>query len=301
MAWFGAAYATDTNASGGNPYTSYDRNAYFGSSDTQAAGQLNGALGGYQDPNAVGAQTQYNAQANALGLANTARGGRGNSMMRSAMLQAPQARQAGMQAQYGQQQANAQNAMAAKDFESQRREAIQAQNLGFQRTDHDQALAQQRSTNNDIAMINGIGQAATGAAMSDERSKVLKSAMKGRGSDSPAVIIMIGCGEHEAGWDDDDEDDDEAGEDAVGAMRELEPATFEYKDEFKGAPGAGDGEYTGIMAQDLEKTPAGRGAVMTGPDGMKRVDGAKLSTLNSAALSQVIKDVDKLKGAKRGR
>lgn len=294
MAWLGAATAYEDPK-----YTNYtDRTKYFGESDTAAAQRLSIAMGGQQDPNATYQRTYQQAQGNSLGLANTARGGRGTAtMQRSAMLQAPQARQQATQAQYGAQQANYQNAAAAQDFEGNRRAVAEGQSLDTWKKDNAGQERQREDTNSDIAAVNGILSAVSGAAMSDKRSKNVLGA---RGAMSPQVVIMIGGGDHEYGLDSGDEDDDEAGDDAVDAMRELEPANFEYKDEFKGAPGAGSGEYTGIMAQDLEKTPAGRGAVSTGPDGMKRVDGAKLSTLNSAALSKVVKDVDKLKGAKRG-
>jgi hypothetical protein len=291
MAWFGAAYATQDG---------YQSRPTFSDTEAQAAQSLNTQMGGQQNAALAGQQVQQNAQGNALGLANSSRGGRGNSMARSAMMQAPQARQAGTQAQYQAQQSNFRNATQAQDFEAQRRSVIEQEQLGLYQKDNNDALRQMRDTNNDIAAINGIMSAvsggAGGGAMSDSRTK---NVLGKRGRDSAQVVIMIGCGEHEQGWDDDDEEDD-AGDDAVNAMRELEPSTFEYKDEFKGAPGAGSGEYTGIMAQDLEKTPAGRGTVAMGPDGMRRVDGAKLSTLNSAALSRLVKDVDKLKGAKRG-
>ena len=300
MAWFGAAYATEDPR-----YLDYrNRTQYFGGSDTQAAQALNQQLGGQQNAQAVGAQAMQQAQANAMGMANTARGGRGNALARSAMLQAPQSRQMATQAQYQQQQANFQNAQNAQEFEAGRRAAVEGQNLGKFTAQNEDVLRQQRETNNTIHALGGIMEAVGGAgAMSDKRSK---NVLGGKVAQTPGVVIMIGCGEYEhamgMGDDESDDDDDEsdAGNDAVDAMRELEPANFEYKDEFKGEPGAGDGEYTGIMAQDLEKTPAGRGTVTRRPDGMRQVDGAKLATLNSAALSKVVKDVDKLKGAKRG-
>jgi len=286
MAWFGAAYAYEDP----KYFDTRNRTKYFGSSDTQSAQQLTDSLGGQQNAQQVGAQTYANAQGNALGLANSARGGRGNSMARSAMLQAPEARQQATQAQYGQQQANFQAAQQSQDFESQRRAAHEARVLGEYKAGNEDALNQQRSTNNIIDAIGGMAQA---ASMSDERTKrVIPKPEKA----SPSVIIMIGQGEHEHAMG---LDDDDAGDDALDAMRAVEPSTYEYKDEFKGMPGAGGGEYTGIMAQDLEKTPAGKGAVAMGPDGLRRVDGAKLAALNTAALSRVVKDVDKLKGARR--
>lgn len=342
MGWFGASYAyTDPSQF---DYT--NRTDFFGSSDTQAAQQLNQANGGQVNAQQVGDQTAYNAQANAIGLANSARGGRGNYMMRSAMLQAPQAQQQGNQAAYAQQQANFQNAAAAQNFEQQRRAMVEGQTLNQQRADHNQALRQMQDSNNQFRAANAVmslGMNAAGtkadngdtgaSASADSSSNAgmadsagaypsdytasdarMKRLLKKQALSSPSVIIMIGHGDHSPSsmGDDDEPDDDEqgaepntsqskaAGADALNAMRALKPANFEYKPQFQGAPGAGDGQYTGIMAQDLQKTPAGASAVSTGPDGMKRVDGAKLATLNSAALSQLTKDVDRLKGAKRG-
>lgn len=74
--------------------------------------------------------------------------------------------------------------------------------------------------------------------------------------------------------------------------------SYEYKD--PGAPGAVPGTQVGIMAQDLEKTPAGSTLVHTGPDGMKRVDTQRLPLLQSAALKEAFDRIDKLE-AGRGR
>jgi hypothetical protein len=290
---FRAAYARDDTAN----FDYRNRTKFFGGqNDATAAQQLNQELGGQQDAAALGQQTADSAQGNAIGLANSARGGRGNTMMRSAMMQAPAARQAGVQQQYATQQANFQGAQGVQGYESARRDSVEEANLGHFRTGNNDALRQQRETNGTIETLGGIMGAVGAAAASDERMKNVLGGGKRDASSAPVIIMIGGNG---LSHFDDDEEEDEAGEDAVDAMRALEPQNFEYKDEFKGAPGAGDGEYTGIMAQDLEKTPAGKGTVALGPDGMRRVDGAKLSTLNSAALSKVVKDIDKLKGAKR--
>lgn len=85
---------------------------------------------------------------------------------------------------------------------------------------------------------------------------------------------------------------------ADGVARQLaltEPYTYEYRD-----PRYGQGEQTGIMAQDLERTPAGRTAVETAPDGTKMLNGAKLAAVNTAAIGEIMRDLDALK-AKRER
>jgi hypothetical protein len=70
------------------------------------------------------------------------------------------------------------------------------------------------------------------------------------------------------------------------------PYSFKYKD--GSAPGAEPGPQVGIMAQDLEKTPAGRTVVEQGPDGMKRVNSPRLSLMNAGGLHEVMKRLDAL-------
>ncbi len=61
----------------------------------------------------------------------------------------------------------------------------------------------------------------------------------------------------------------------------LDPYAFRYKDPER----HGEGQHVGIMAQDLERSPAGRTVVEQGADGLKRVNTPKLTMLNSAALA----------------
>lgn len=67
---------------------------------------------------------------------------------------------------------------------------------------------------------------------------------------------------------------------ATAAIDNAPAVSFEYK------PGAGPpGRRAGIMAQDLERTPAGKAVVMDTPGG-KMVDGAQAATLALAALNE---------------
>ncbi|MES2342938.1 MAG: tail fiber domain-containing protein, partial [Pseudomonadota bacterium] len=50
--------------------------------------------------------------------------------------------------------------------------------------------------------------------------------------------------------------------------------SYRYKD--PGASGSAPGDHFGPMAQDLEKSKIGRSLVITGPDGMKRIDTDRL-------------------------
>lgn len=82
-------------------------------------------------------------------------------------------------------------------------------------------------------------------------------------------------------------------------MDSVSPATYAYKNPSQiGMP---PGLHTGVMAQDLEKTPAGKGAVTTGPDGKKMVDYGQLGgvmTASLAALNDRLKQIEAQRGPK---
>ncbi len=87
---------------------------------------------------------------------------------------------------------------------------------------------------------------------------------------------------------------------AAEAFRNTPGYAYTYKDEFLGNPGTKPGPQYGIMAQDLEKSPAGSTVVSEDETGMKYVDTERLSSLNSAAIHDVLKRLDKLEGRRRG-
>lgn len=70
---------------------------------------------------------------------------------------------------------------------------------------------------------------------------------------------------------------------ATDALMPLRPVSYEYKPGIAGQPGAPTGRHTGVLADDLERTPAGAATVQPGPDGLKRVDPGRLSLLLAAA------------------
>jgi hypothetical protein len=82
-------------------------------------------------------------------------------------------------------------------------------------------------------------------------------------------------------------------EPASAALAAAPASKFKYKD--PAAVGAENKEYTGPMAQDLAKTPAGRSAVVERPDGMLGVDTGRLSLLNAAAFGEQKKEIERLK------
>ena len=72
-------------------------------------------------------------------------------------------------------------------------------------------------------------------------------------------------------------------------LKALKATTWEYKD-----PDAhGEGEFLGLMAQDLEKSKAGKRAVIDTPRG-KMVHGARLATALAATLPGIDKRIRKL-------
>lgn len=80
---------------------------------------------------------------------------------------------------------------------------------------------------------------------------------------------------------------------ALETIEDAEPYSFKYKNPDEAQ--AGPGTYYGIMAQDLEKTPAGRSTVKIGPNGKKMVDTSRLTMVNTAALNVMSKEFDQMR------
>lgn len=81
--------------------------------------------------------------------------------------------------------------------------------------------------------------------------------------------------------------------DAEDLLKGLKAVTYRYKNDQHGK-----GEHVGIMAQDLEKSRAGRAAVIDTPKG-KMVDGARLAAALAAAMPGLDKRLSRLE--RRGR
>lgn len=71
---------------------------------------------------------------------------------------------------------------------------------------------------------------------------------------------------------------------ATDAARETSASSFRYKNPER----HGEGRFVGPMAQELERTPAGKSLVSTQPDGTKAVDGGRagLLALSAAGTQQ---------------
>jgi hypothetical protein len=78
-------------------------------------------------------------------------------------------------------------------------------------------------------------------------------------------------------------------------VSKMKPKTFEYKQ--PNGESYQDGTVTGIMAQDLEKSKLGKSLVSDSPEG-KQVDLKKAVPLTMAAVSEIVKRMDKLEKKK---
>src|SRR6185295_3830451 len=87
---------------------------------------------------------------------------------------------------------------------------------------------------------------------------------------------------------------DEREKEAMRTFSETPGYSYDYKDPE--AMGATDGRQYGLMAQDLEKTPAGRSVVKKGPDGTKMVDTSRLALVEGAAMNGLLKRIEALEG-----
>ena len=92
---------------------------------------------------------------------------------------------------------------------------------------------------------------------------------------------------------------DKREKEAVRAVENTPGYSYDYKnpDEM----GAEPGRQYGVMAQDLEKTPAGRSVVTRTPDGRRMVDTSRLTMVNTAALNAMQRHIDELESMMSSR
>jgi hypothetical protein len=84
----------------------------------------------------------------------------------------------------------------------------------------------------------------------------------------------------------------DGGEDVSNFLRELEPKSWNYKDEKHG-----EGRQYGVMAQALERTKVGKQAVYETPEG-KAVHYGKLAAVLTGAAVEQNRRLDRLEGKK---
>jgi hypothetical protein len=236
------------------------RNAAVGNANQLGLGLANAgvsALGqGISGANA-GANTQLGAMMNAGQLALGATG------------QAASTELAGQQLQ------NQTNMNALQGTEAYEGNLLgqRGQSMGAQATNQANAQANQQTMLNAVTSTAGTGIGAA-ALLSDRRAKKDIVPLAG-GSDADRFRAQL---------------DDFRGQFGLGggpspaaaqdAVRNAPAYAFRYKDPER----HGEGQRVGVMAQDLETTPAGAAAVMRSPDGTRMVDTGELSTINTAAL-----------------
>lgn len=137
---------------------------------------------------------------------------------------------------------------------------------------------QQRQDQQDAAALNAGSTLAAAWMMSDVRAK--KGISR---TDAPALDFA------RAGSMVTPRQPDTAALDAVAASPGY---GYQYID--PGAPGAASGQQYGPMAQDLASTPAGSTAVVEGKDGKLGIDPARLTTLNTSAISAQQRQLDEI-------
>ena len=74
---------------------------------------------------------------------------------------------------------------------------------------------------------------------------------------------------------------------------------YEYKDEYKNLPGAGQGRFVSTMAQNLQKSDLGKQAVQPGPNGKLMVDYGKLMGTMLASEAYLNERLNKLEKGKK--
>ena len=80
-------------------------------------------------------------------------------------------------------------------------------------------------------------------------------------------------------------------EDAREFAKALSAFSYDYKDEANGK-----GRQLGVMAQDIERTQFGKQILIDGPDGLKRVDAAKLAGALAATTASMNERLENLEG-----
>lgn len=132
--------------------------------------------------------------------------------------------------------------------------------------------------------LQGVG---ASPMISDKRAKTDIAALDKAGSEAVQAINQSGKTGQLAALDNTQRDNIMAIRNANGmsptsAFDAAQAYSYNYKQPEK----YGEGEFIGLMAQDLEKTPAGATAISKQPNGLMAVDMNRLGMLTAAAQSQ---------------
>lgn len=145
-----------------------------------------------------------------------------------------------------------------------------------------------KATNHPDSTKSPEGHEGAGRAVGKGISSLAKALMGG-GSSSAAVAASDEKNKTKKG----------AGEDNIKEfLNAIKAHSFEYKDKMKNNPLAGDGEYVGPMAQDLEKTELGKSMVIDTPEG-KVVDYGKGFGAMLASQAMLNERLKKLEGKRK--
>lgn len=235
---------------------------------------------------------QYELAKDQLGNASLAQG---QSYQLGMGALANQATQQGQQYNLGAQGLGNQAWLGAQGLAGQTLGQQLGADMGYEQLQSQQYLQAQMANQNadtqrdsaNTGMVSGL----LGGLMmlSDERSKKEIRELKGKLGEAYAALGGPPGGSF------DRDALDEAYARQGGSITLPSGSSYEYKQ--PGAAGAAPGRHVGPMAQDLEQNPATRGTVVTGPDGVKRVDTGRLSLVNTAALADTQRDMQEVKAA----
>lgn len=159
-----------------------------------------------------------------------------------------------------------------------------------------QGLLNQRAQDVQAA-LGGQGNAIQGRSAIEANRTNRYATAAGQPTEKEQLFGVLGSIGSMAGLSDrrakrDIEDGDEAADELVKSLRGR-GKMWKYKDKRDGA-----GEYLGPMAQDLERTRAGKGIVVNTPRG-KMVDGAKLASALAAAMPRLDERIERLERKRR--
>lgn len=145
--------------------------------------------------------------------------------------------------------------------------------------EEEDGLSQLDSTENTIASNDRSDEAASAAST--------KKSLSGGGGGMMSGMMSSMSDEDDK--EDIGEEDDFHRQSLQDFLDKLKAYSWEYKDKENGK-----GRFTGVMAQDLEKSPLGKQAVIETPKG-KMVDFGRLGSINLAAAAMVNKEVRQLR------
>jgi hypothetical protein len=187
---------------------------------------------------------------------------------------------------------NQQNRQAVQEANIGRRMQAQQTNLGERQRVADSNVNtrnDQQKFNKGLFQQNFQNEMTKANAQASALNNIAQSQQNSAGRKDQFTGALIGAGATMFASDERVKTNIESGDgDLESFLQSLDPKKYEYTDPAK----YGGGEKVSVMAQDLESTPMGAGAVQEDPEGVKRIDYAKLLPEIVAALGHLNKKVE---------